>query len=144
VPADTFWFSCQGFGVRVVNSAMSETTPDTEPRRGIYAASISAKKLWWYWEPEHALEAYDTTDITADRIVGRRAHKRPLYTLNGQVSFDRKTLAYTSDGDAAYPDGTHQTARGSGTCVKIEPEPAQAMKSSRDPLPGSDTHTGHE
>ena len=73
LPADTFWFSCQGFGVRVVNRTMSETTPNTEPQRGIRAPSISAKTLWRYRVPEHALEACDTTHITADKIIGRQA-----------------------------------------------------------------------
>jgi hypothetical protein len=123
LPGDTIWLACNGYGARIVNHTETETTPDTNAASIVYAASVSAKSLWWYSEPDRMLVAFDTADVTPDAIIGTQHHTRPNYTMTGTVSITPKALTYESHGDAAYPNGSHQVARTNGTCTKIAPKP---------------------
>ena len=124
-PSDMEWFSCTGSGTRIVNGVETEMAPEIQrDPPGIYAVSLAAKTLWWYDDAAHALHAFVETAVRGDAVEGhQRLDHPPYWTMTGEVTIDRKSLAFTSHGLALYPNGDRQVTRGRGTCTRISPRP---------------------
>ena len=124
-PSDMEWFSCKASGIHILNGVETEEAPEIQHYPpAIYAASVSAKMLWRYDGDARSLHAFIETTVTGDVIDGRQSLDRPPHwTMTGDITIDRKTLAFTCGGTAIYPDGDRQITRGRGTCTRIAPMP---------------------
>lgn len=126
LPKDTVWYECHGGGVRIVGHTEYEANESTEPNQppAIYAASESTNQLWWYASEERKLNLFSETSISRDMILGKQRLDSPgHWSMTGDFSIDRKTLASRSNGYVTYPDGDQQITHGTGTCKIIDPQP---------------------